>query len=203
MQAPCVFCTCDLFNHLCLRSMKVVCLCRCKLLIMHMDLEGGGEGMQAGACMCDGCHLLMQVPCAAMGLLRTMEATLLERRVWSGALDMLPAPAFLSLMLLLVPLHPLLHTKVTFTRLLKLAFPPSSSHSPPPPSPQFYIGLGQRKLRFTMSLSSIMLNSMVSSFSQACMPAHICTGPAGIAHCCGKCASILLRCVAGHADQHA
>ena len=56
----------------------------------------------------------MQVPCAAMGLLHTMEATLLERRVWSGALDMLPAPAFLSLMLLLVPLHPLLHTKVSF-----------------------------------------------------------------------------------------
>lgn len=50
-----------------------------------------------------------------------MEATLLERRVWSGALDMLPAPAFLSLMLLLVPLHPLLHAKVTFTRLLVLA----------------------------------------------------------------------------------
>ena len=56
-----------------------------------------------------------------MGLLHTMESTLLERRVWSGALDMLPAPAFLSLMLLLVPLHPLLHTKVTSTRLLKLA----------------------------------------------------------------------------------
>ena len=56
----------------------------------------------------------MQVPCAAMGLLHTMEATLLEKRVWSGALDMLPAPAFLSLMLLLVPLHPLLHTKVSF-----------------------------------------------------------------------------------------
>lgn len=48
-----------------------------------------------------------------MGLLHTMEATLLERRVWSGALDMLPAPAFLTLLLLLVPLHPLLHTKVT------------------------------------------------------------------------------------------
>lgn len=48
-----------------------------------------------------------------MGLLHTMEATLLERRVWSGALDMLPAPAFLTLLLILVPLHPLLHIKVT------------------------------------------------------------------------------------------
>ncbi|KAL3163166.1 hypothetical protein ABBQ32_009574 [Trebouxia sp. C0010 RCD-2024] len=54
----------------------------------------------------------LQVPCAAMGLLHTMEATLLERRVWSGALDMLPAPAFLTLLLLLVPVHPLLHTKI-------------------------------------------------------------------------------------------
>lgn len=54
----------------------------------------------------------LQVPCAAMGLLYSMEQTLLDRRVWSGALDMLPAPAFLSLMLVLVPLQPLMHTKI-------------------------------------------------------------------------------------------
>lgn len=55
-----------------------------------------------------------------MGLLHSMEQTLLDRRVWVGALDMLPAPAFLSLMLVLVPLQPRMHTKVglspAFTR---------------------------------------------------------------------------------------
>ena len=48
-----------------------------------------------------------------MGLLHSMEQTLLEGRVWLGALDMLPAPAFLSLMLTLVPLHPLMHPQVS------------------------------------------------------------------------------------------
>ena len=55
----------------------------------------------------------LQVPCAAMGLLYSMEQTLLDRRIWSTALDMLPAPAFLTLMLVLVPLQPLMHTKVS------------------------------------------------------------------------------------------
>lgn len=54
----------------------------------------------------------LQVPCAAMGLLYSMEQTLLDRRIWSTALDMLPAPAFLTLMLVLVPLQPLMHTKI-------------------------------------------------------------------------------------------
>ena len=62
----------------------------------------------------DYCRLCQQVPCAAMGVLHAMQHTLLDRKVWSGALDMLPAPAFLTLMLVLVPLHPLLHTKVGF-----------------------------------------------------------------------------------------
>lgn len=53
-----------------------------------------------------------------MGLLHSMEATLLDRKVWVGALDMLPAPAFLTLMLVLLPLHPLLHTKVKIFVLL-------------------------------------------------------------------------------------
>ena len=48
-----------------------------------------------------------------MGQLYSMEQTLLEGQVWSTALDMLPAPAFLSLMLVLVPLQPLMHTKVS------------------------------------------------------------------------------------------
>ena len=67
-------------------------------------------------CVCIGTQSVVhveQVPCAAMGLLYSMEQTLLDRRVWSGALDMLPAPAFLSLMLVLVPLQPLMHTKVS------------------------------------------------------------------------------------------
>ena len=42
-----------------------------------------------------------------------MEQTLLTGQVWASALDMLPAPAFLSLMLVLLPLHPLMHTKVS------------------------------------------------------------------------------------------
>lgn len=115
--------------------MQVPYLCLCELLIMHACVELMQLVCWDQACMCGidaGCVLWavcsgmyvvgsLQVPCAAMGLLHTMEATLLERRVWSGALDMLPAPAFLSLMLLLVPLHPLLHAKVTSPRFLVLA----------------------------------------------------------------------------------
>ncbi len=53
-----------------------------------------------------------------MGLLYSMEQTLLDRRIWSTALDMLPAPAFLTLMLVLVPLQPLMHTKVSLMLVL-------------------------------------------------------------------------------------
>ena len=55
---------------------------------------------------------VLQVPCAAMGVLLSMRHTLQDRRVWSGALQMLPAPAFLSLMLVLVPLQPHMHAEV-------------------------------------------------------------------------------------------
>ena len=71
----------------------------------------------------------MQVPCAAMGLLHSMEQNLLERKVWSGALDMLPAPAFLSLMLVLVPLQPLFHTKASHLSGSRMFLADSEWHS--------------------------------------------------------------------------
>lgn len=58
------------------------------------------------------CEEVFRVPCAAMGVLLSMQHTLQDRRMWSGALEMLPAPAFLSLMLVLVPLQPQMHPKV-------------------------------------------------------------------------------------------
>lgn len=55
---------------------------------------------------------VLKVPCAAMGLLLCMQHTLQDRGMWSGALEMLPAPAFLALMLVVVPLQPQMGPKV-------------------------------------------------------------------------------------------
>ena len=60
---------------------------------------------------------VLAVPCAAMGVLLCMQHSLQDRRMWSGALEMLPAPAFLALMLVLVPLQPQMNAKVRYLRL--------------------------------------------------------------------------------------
>lgn len=57
-------------------------------------------------------QVALRVPCAAMGVLFCMQHSLQDRRMWSGALEMLPAPAFLALMLVLVPLQPQMNGKV-------------------------------------------------------------------------------------------
>ena len=62
---------------------------------------------------------VLAVPCAAMGVLLCMQHSLQDRRMWSGALEMLPAPAFLALMLVLVPLQPQMNPKVRDSRLKK------------------------------------------------------------------------------------